>query len=145
MHHFAKFAFCTGILGLLAAAPVSANLIGPGNYSGGYIGAVHSVVVNVPGISVNYSIHPTHSGCTSGLTNIVNTFMAYPSITIVQVIPCHYVAGSGPIDEVDPDPMSPERIHGALHGEQVLRDQYNVEAYERDLQALWQIQEDGSH
>jgi len=71
--------------------------------------------------------------------------VTYSSITIVQVIPCHYVAGTGPIDEVDLEPMSPERIYGALHGEQALRDQYNVEAYERDLQALWQIQEDGSH
>lgn len=145
MQHFAKTMLCTGVLGLLAAAPVSANLVGPGNYSGGYIGSVHTLVYNVPGISVNYSIHPTHSGCTTGLNNIVNTFMTYPSITIVQVIPCHYVAGTGPIDEVDPDPMSPERILGALQGEEALRDRYNVEAYERDLQALWQIQADGGN
>jgi hypothetical protein len=145
MRQFAKAILCASVISMLSAAPAHANLVGPGNPTGGYIGAVKTVVVNVAGYGMSYSVHPTYNGCASGLTNIVNTFAANPSIYIVQVIPCHYVAGTSTPVEIDPGPMSPERIHGALHSEQELRDRYQVESYERELQGLWQSVDDGSH
>lgn len=145
MHPFVKSLLSAAYLSLGIATAAQANVVGPGNYSGGYIGAVKSVVVNVPGIGTSYAVHPTHSGCTSSLNAIINTFNAMPNVYITQVIPCHYVPGMGPAVEIGLEPLSAERISRGLQAEQDLRDLYNIDAYERALQEVLQPLEDGSH
>jgi hypothetical protein len=140
MHLLAKTLLGASLM-LAGATSASANVVGPGNYAGGYIGAVHSLIGNLSGY--NYSVHPTLSGCNQGLNSIVNMVWSY-SGTILQIIPCHYVPGSNPAEEVNLPPMSPERVIGGLQQTQELRDRYNIDAYERELHEVWQAEGEGS-
>jgi hypothetical protein len=140
MHLLAKSLLCASVT-LLGATSASANVVGPGNYAGGFIGAVHSIIGNLSG--VNYSVHPTLNGCNQGVTSIVNMVWSYSGV-VTQIIPCHYVPGSNPAEEINPPPMSPERVIGGLQQTQELRDRYNIDAYERELHQLWRAEGEGS-
>ncbi|MEO8672859.1 MAG: hypothetical protein ABI411_16185 [Tahibacter sp.] len=145
LNSLAKLTLSAALVAALPVMSASAAPIANGNNFGaaGYAGAIQSVAYNVPGIGVNWVWDPTYIGCVNALNAVYGAFAAMPNVQIVGTIPCHWVPGRGTAVEIGLPPMSPERIRHNLDQEQVLRDEFNIEAYEIASKKLWET-DDGS-